>query len=216
MTDPFRLRGAAAVSPRRAADESTPITILVRPGSRGHALLERLVRSHPDLAFATDGDRVVDPAGKEMAPRRWLRAVDPNSEDDGPAPRQVAARSSRRDEGILLDGPATDRLLIRDGGAMRLLRESDIEWVEADGNYVNIHTGKKTYRLRATLSAIAERLDGSRFVRIHRSTIVNVDHIHEIVPWFSGDLAVVMESGARLKLSRGYRKAFETRFGFLG
>ena len=82
----------------------------------------------------------------------------------------------------------------------------DIDWIQANGNYVLLHCGAARYSLRATLSGIGERLDGERFLRVHRTSIVNVDRIHEITPLFHGDFQIVLHDGTELVLSRRYRE----------
>jgi two-component system, LytTR family, response regulator len=80
-----------------------------------------------------------------------------------------------------------DRLVIRTGGRVSFLKTSEIDWVESEGNYVRLHVGKETHLLRETLNQMEERLDPDQFFRIHRSTIVNLDRIKELQPWFHGD-----------------------------
>jgi two-component system LytT family response regulator len=107
----------------------------------------------------------------------------------------------------------SNRLIIKVDGRFVFLNPREIDWIEADDKYVRVHTGKDTYLLRKTLSAIETELDPKRFIRIHRSTIVNVDRIKELQPSFSGRHAVLMENGARLTLSRNYKVKL---FGLLG
>ena len=97
-----------------------------------------------------------------------------------------------------------DRLVVKSGGRIFFVRTDEIDWVDAAGNYVRLHVKGESYLFRETMSAMEARLDPSRFVRIHRSHIVNADRIKELQPG-NGDHAVVLRSGARLPLSRGYR-----------
>lgn len=103
-----------------------------------------------------------------------------------------------------------ERILVRDGQVQQLVKTSDILYVTAQGNYVRLHTTDAQHQLRETISAMAERLDPTRFRRIHRSHIVNLDHIRRILPWFGGDSLVMMADGARLTQSRTYRDALAT------
>lgn len=100
---------------------------------------------------------------------------------------------------------ATDRLVIRTDGRILFLSISDIEWVQAAGNYVELHLNGKTVLTRETLSRVQERLPADRFLRIHRSVIVNMDRIVEMEPGYHGDYVVTLRSGAKVTLSRGYR-----------
>jgi two-component system LytT family response regulator len=102
--------------------------------------------------------------------------------------------------------PAT-RLIVRDRGRVVLVDPRDVEWVAADGDYVRINAGVHSYLMRETLTAMAARLQPPRFVRIHRSTIVNVEHIRALEPMPNREYLVVLRSGARLRSSRSYDDA---------
>ncbi len=96
---------------------------------------------------------------------------------------------------------------------MLFLRASDVDWVEASGNYVKVYVGEQVHLLRDTMSHMEARLDAKRFVRIHRSRIVNVDRIKELQPWANGESVVVLQNGARLALSRGCREKLHQKLG---
>jgi two-component system LytT family response regulator len=92
-----------------------------------------------------------------------------------------------------------------------LLRVDQIDWIEADGNYAKLHVGKKAHLLREKMQELESQLDPQRFVRIHRSIIVNLERIKELHPHFNGDYIVVLEDGIQLKLSRSRRENLESR-----
>ena len=98
-----------------------------------------------------------------------------------------------------------DRLVIRAKGRVIFLDLEEIDWVEAAANYVRLNVGKESYLLRETISKTAERLNSDEFIRIHRSTIVNVRKIKELIPVNSGEYIVVLKNGKELSCSRGYR-----------
>lgn len=106
-----------------------------------------------------------------------------------------------------------DRLVVKSGGRVFFLRTEDIVWIEAAGNYVRLHLGDDSHLFRETMNGIEARLDPRRFVRIHRSRIVNSDRIKELQPWFNGEYVVVLQNGTRLTLSRGYREKLQERLG---
>ena len=106
-----------------------------------------------------------------------------------------------------------DRLVVKSGGRVFFLRTEDIVWIEAAGNYVRLHLGEDSHLFRETMNGIEARLDPRRFVRIHRSRIVNSDRIKELQPWFNGEYVVVLQNGTRLTLSRGYREKLQERLG---
>lgn len=102
-----------------------------------------------------------------------------------------------------------DRLAFRSGGRVVLLKVSEIDWVEADGNYVCLHTGSASHQLRETMAWIEDRLPADGFMRISRSAIVNLDRVRELQPLFHGDYAVILHNGSKLTLSRHFRERLE-------
>ncbi|HJS24677.1 MAG TPA: LytTR family DNA-binding domain-containing protein [Pyrinomonadaceae bacterium] len=103
------------------------------------------------------------------------------------------------------------RLMIKDSGRVRLLKVDEIDFVEADGNYAKLHVGRATHLLREKMNDLEGRLDPARFVRIHRSIIVNLDRIKEMHPHFNGDYIVVLDNGRQLRLSRTRREHLEAK-----
>jgi two-component system LytT family response regulator len=108
---------------------------------------------------------------------------------------------------------AAQRLLVRSTGRVHFVRTSEIDWCEAAGNYVRLHVGEESHLFRETMNGLESKLDPQQFVRIHRSTIVNVERIQELRSSLNGECAVFLRSGAKLTLSRGYREGFQERFG---
>ena len=111
--------------------------------------------------------------------------------------------------------PYLTRLMVKLASRVVLLKVSDIDWIEADGNYAKLHVGKKAHLLREKMHDLESQLDPQRFVRIHRSIIVNLDRIKELHPHFNGDYVVVLEDGRQLKLSRSRREQLESRLNSL-
>lgn len=99
------------------------------------------------------------------------------------------------------------RLLVRSGEVQHVVRTADIVYISAEGNYIRLHTTGGEHLMRERMAGILERLDGSLFRRIHRSHIVNLDHVARLLPWFGGDSLVMMSDGSRLTLSRSHRAA---------
>jgi hypothetical protein len=122
-----------------------------------------------------------------------------------------------RGEARLLTAPETgppvetverpERFLVRKMGAEFLVPARDIEWLEAAENYVNLHVRGRVYPLRSTMTAIQERLDPQRFVRVHRSYIVNLDFLVQIEPTDAGDAQLLLKDGTRVPCSRRYRQS---------
>jgi two-component system LytT family response regulator len=110
-------------------------------------------------------------------------------------------------------GAVLERLVIKSSGRVFFLRVEEIDWIEAAGNYVRLHVGKEAHLLRDTMSSLEARLDAKRFLRIHRSTIANIECIQELQPLFHGDYVVILRDGTQLNLSRGYRQRLNEVFG---
>ena len=98
-----------------------------------------------------------------------------------------------------------ERLTVKTGGRIFFLKTETIDWIEASDNYVNLHAGNESHLLRETMAALEARLSPDIFLRISRSTIVNVERIQELQPMFHGEYVVILRNGTRLTLSRGYR-----------
>ena len=105
-----------------------------------------------------------------------------------------------------------DRLVVKAVGRVFFLKTDEIDWIEAAGNYVKLHVGRDAHMIRETMNGIEAKLDPAKFLRIHRSTVVNIDRIKELHPMFSGDSAVILRNGTELALSRNYRERFTELF----
>ena len=174
----------------------------------------------PGIVFVTAYDRyaiaafdvhAVDYVLKPVSGRRFRTALER-------ARRRLAA--GRRDEladrvaRLLRDyaAPAPDRVLVRSGPRAYFVPLADVDWLEAADNYVYLHCGRGRHAIRDTMKHLEEWLP-RRFVRIHRSAIVNLDRIAELRPLPSGDTSVILLDGRTLTLSRAFRPAFDDRVG---
>jgi two-component system LytT family response regulator len=101
------------------------------------------------------------------------------------------------------------RLVVKSDNRIALVKPEDVDWVEAAGNYVRLHVGKDEHLLRATMEGVEAQLPPRQFVRIHRSTIVNIERIRSLEPAFHGDYVVQLHDGIELPLSRTYRPKLE-------
>lgn len=121
----------------------------------------------------------------------------------------------RRDAGSIPD-PAEaplERIPVKTGERVVLLKTEEIGWIEAADCYVTIHRGRESFLLRETMSALENRLDPARFIRIHRGSIVNIEFVQEIRARAAGDYRVVLRDGTELPLSRRRKKDIEARIG---
>ena len=153
-------------------------------------------------AFEVDAiDYLLKPVNTERFDAAVTRVVnrlrDARSGSDA-AVRTLASKASET------RGAPLVRFVARRGTKHYFIRTGDIDWIEADGNYLRLWTGDRSHLVRETMKGAEERLDPATFVRIHRSTIVAIDRIDSIQAQDNGDYLVTMQSGARLATSRGY------------
>jgi two-component system LytT family response regulator len=180
--------------------EKMPLVIFVTAYDQ-HALRAFQVRALDYLLKPFDRERFTESLQRA---RKQLER-----EETGDLGRRLLAlvKDLRRDQ------PRSDRLVVKSGGRLFFLRTDEIDWVEAAGNYVRLHVGPTSHLLRETMNAIEGRLDPEKFFRIHRCRIVNMERIQELQPWLNGEYAVLLRTGTRLTLSRGYREKLQDRLG---
>ena len=171
----------------------------------------------PAVVFATAYDQFAVKAFEVHAVDYLLKPFDADRLQE--TLRRVARRLKQGGTpGPRLDGllnemqnrpDAHGRLLVKADKKMVLVPMNDIDWVEAADNYVVLHVGKESHIQRETLSAMEGKLPSDTFIRISRSTIVNINRIKELQPLFHGEYAVILKNGARLTLTRTYRDGLE-------
>ena len=98
-----------------------------------------------------------------------------------------------------------DRIVVKSGGDLHFIKTADVLWIEAQGDFVRVQTSEQPQLVRETLQSMERKLDASRFIRIHRSFLVNLAHIKRVAPALYGDHTVFMTDGSKLRLSRNYR-----------
>lgn len=155
-----------------------------------------LVTALPEHAVAAFDLEVVDYVLKPFDDGRFARAVER-------AKRH--ARVRRGDDAGAGSAAPLERLVIRNGSRIATLAIDEIDWIEAQDYYAEIHAGGRTYLVRQSLHKLSASLDPSRFVRIHRKTIVNVRRVKELEPMFHGEYVVFLHDGTQLKLSRTFK-----------
>lgn len=115
--------------------------------------------------------------------------------------------------GAAESAPYLTRVLVRIAGRTRFVTMTDVDWIEAADYYSKLHAGGQTHLVRETMVSLETRLDPGRFVRVHRSAIVNIDHCVEIQPEFQGRFVLIMRDGARVPMSRSRRSYVEKALG---
>lgn len=151
-------------------------------------------------AFDTNAiDYLLKPFRKERFERALARAKQriAGKLDHGEVPRIISSL-----ERLATARKHPDRLAIPKNGRILFVAIKDIDWIEADGNYVRVHVGNVEHEFRETLAKLEEKLSPDDFLRIHRSTIVNIQRIKEIQTWFHGYHRVLLQNGTALRMSR--------------
>jgi two-component system LytT family response regulator len=182
------------------------------PGLNGFDVLrEAGVENFGNVVFVTAHD--------EYAVRAFeIRALDYLLKPfDAPRFRQTLARVRLRAEESLRERivqfleqietrePRLSRILVKSAGRLSFVRLDEIDWIEAADNYVRLHVGSDEHLIRETMTGLESRLDPVRFVRAHRSAILNVERVQEVRPIFHGDYEVLLRSGATIPVGRNYR-----------
>jgi two-component system, LytTR family, response regulator len=193
------------------------------PGGDGFQALEKLGPTRiPAIVFVTAYDehalrafdvnaidyllKPYDDARFAEALRRAKRAAAQETEET------MQARLAQLLEYLQGPPPATgtsepqEHIMVKSSGEYYFLRAAEVDWIEAEGDYMKFHVGGRTHLMRETMARLETRLDPKRFVRIHRSTIVNIDRLWKLSPSFGGDYSAVLHDGTKLRLSRGYHE----------
>ena len=188
------------------------------PGLSGLEVAAQLEESRaPLIVFVTAFDEhavkafelnAVDYLLKPYDKDRLLRALQRVRERLGGGETRTAAVATARAQTA-----SSERLLVPDGERLQLIDSTSIEWLEADDNYVHVHTAARRHLLRRTLQDLLTQLGAERFVRIHKSAAVNLSAIAALTPLFKGDYEVELRNGHTLRLSRRYRDALFARMG---
>lgn len=196
------------------------------PEVGGFELLATLQKSEiPNVIFVTAYDQyavrafevnaldyLLKPFDEERFDAAWLRAkAHIARERNGGVDQRILALLEEMKAGKNY----LERLVIKSAGRIYFLETGDIDWIEAEGNYVSVHSGKKSHMLRETISNLEAQLDPKKFVRIHRSSIVRLDRIQELQPWFHGEYRIILHDGTQLMLSRNHRDKLQEALGKL-
>lgn len=218
------LNGEEAVAAIEAYAPDLLFLDVQMPEASGFEVLETLKNGPmPHVIFVTAYDQyavrafevhaldyLLKPFDRERFEASWHRAKEQILKD----------KNGRLDQRILTlleelkaGSKYLERLVIKSNGRVFFLDADDIDWIEAEGNYVSVHSGTKAHLLRETISSLEAQLDPKKFRRIHRSAIVQLDKIRELQPWFHGEYRIVLHSGAELMLSRNYRENLQEALG---
>jgi len=211
--------GVAAALLERMAPEELPVIVFVTAWDQ-HALrafdagaLDYLVKPFDDDRFAETLRRarrtIAQARVRETAAR--LRGLLESVAAGSREPMRARERDAARDEATIEGTGPLERILLKSGGRARLVKAAQVDWIEAEGVYARLHAGGESFLLRMPMHELETRLDGRRFVRIHRSTIV--DRVRELREPDPGSHVAVLEDGTKLKISRTRKAALAKRLG---
>lgn len=197
--------GAAAVRAIREHDPDVVFLDVQMPEMDGFGVMREIgIERMPVTIFVTAFDThairafdadALDYLLKPIDDERFVRSVD-----------RARRRLAERQSGAPSPAPAAaDRIVIRDRGRVTIIAPDEVDWISAEGDYVRVHVGGRGHLVRDTMLAIESRLDKARFVRVHRSAIVNLSRIKEVRRHGERDYLAVLRDGTCLKVSRTYR-----------
>ncbi len=184
------------------------------PGLDGFGVIEAL-EDPPPVIFVTAYDEyaihafevnaldyLLKPFSRERLGKAICRAQESLAEE-----RDFATRLGPLLESLAAQGRCLTRLAVRDRDRIRVLDVGEVDWIGVEGEQVMVHVGDRTYPIRRTLAELEARLDPACFFRAHRSAIVNLDRVKEVIPWFKGSHKLRLTTGAEVELSRARARA---------
>ncbi len=210
--------GMAAVQAIEAHDPDLVFLDVQMPGLDGFGVIERIgAEAMPPVLFVTAYDRHALRAFAVHALDFLLKPFDDERFRDalGHARRRLTSERRRGMDGALAallesrhGAPEVHarRIMVQERERIRFVPVETIDWIEADRNYVFLHCGKDAFRVRSTLTSLMAELDPAQFIRVHRSTVVNLDRVREVQPWFGGDYVALLSDDRQIRVSRRFRQ----------
>ena len=184
------------------------------PGLDGFGVIEALAEPPPVIfvtaydeyairAFEVNAlDYLLKPFSRARLEKAVLRAQEAQVEE-----RDFAVRLAPLLESLTAQGRYLTRLAVRDHNRIRVLDVTEVDWIGVEEEQVMVYAGDRAYPIRRTLAELETRLDPARFFRAHRSAIVNLDRVKEVIPWFKGSHKLRLTTGAEVELSRAQARA---------
>lgn len=215
--------GAEAIAAIKDEKPDLAFLDIQMPEMDGFELLEQFESDElPCVVFVTAFDEyavkafevhAIDYLLKPFDSERFQGALGKIKERIGGNVQDIQSRLTELLDQLPKNKKFRDRLVVKSEGRVVFVQSEDIDWIEAAGNYARLHVGEDAHLIRETMIGLERKLDPERFVRIHRSAIVNVGRIKEMQPLFHGEYLVVLNSGSQLTLSRGYRDNLQKILG---
>ncbi len=191
------------------------------PGLDGFGVIEALA-DPPPVIFVTAYDEyairafeinaldyLLKPFSRERLEKAVRRAQEAQVEE-----QSFAARLGPLLESLAAQGRYLTRLAVRDRDRIRVLDVGEVDWIGVEGEQVMVHAGERAYPIRRTLAELEARLDPARFFRAHRSAIVNLSRVKEVIPWFKGSHKLRLTTGAEVDLSRAQARVLRKILGW--
>jgi two-component system LytT family response regulator len=213
--------GVQAVEMIEAQSPELVLLDIQMPGLDGFGVVEAL-DDPPAIIFVTAYDQyairafevhALDYLLKPFSRERLAKAIH-HAQEALAEGQDLSARLGPLLEGLAAEGRYLTRLAVRDGECIRVLDADGIDWIGIEDEQVMVHAGDQAYPVRRTLADLEARLDPKRFFRAHRSAIVNLDRVQEIIPWFKGGHILRLTTGAEVDLSRAQARALRNILGW--
>jgi two-component system LytT family response regulator len=213
--------GAQAVEMIESLSPDLVLLDIQMPGLDGFGVIEAL-EDPPPIIFVTAYDEhairafevnaldyLLKPFSRARLEVAIHRAQEATSEE-----QEFASRLRPLLESLTVQGRYLTRLAVRDRDRIRVLDVGDVDWIGVEAEQVIVHAGDETYPVRRTLANLASRLDPATFFRAHRSAIVNLNRVQEVIPWFKGSHKLRLTSGAEVDLSRAQARTLRQVLGW--
>ena len=213
--------GVGAVQMIEALVPDLVLLDIQMPGLDGFGVIEALA-DPPPVIFVTAYDEyairafevsaldyLLKPFSRERLERAIRRAQEARAEE-----RSFAEQLGPLLESLAAQGQYLARLAVHDRDCIRVLDVAEVDWIGVEGEQVLVHVGERIYLIRRTLAELEARLDPDRFFRAHRSAIVNLDRVKEVIPWFKGSHKLRLTTGAEVDLSRARARALREVLGW--
>jgi two-component system LytT family response regulator len=206
--------GVQAVEMIEAQSPELVLLDIQMPGLDGFGVVEAL-EDPPPIIFVTAYDQyairafevhALDYLLKPFSQQRLAKAIH-HAQKALAEGQDLSAQLRPLLEGLAAEGRYLTRLAVRDRDCIRVLDADSVDWISIEDEQVMVHVGDEAYRIRRTLTELEARLDPKRFFRAHRSAIVNLDRVQEIIPWFKGGHILRLTTGAEVDLSRARARA---------
>jgi two-component system LytT family response regulator len=213
--------GVQAVEMIEARSPELVLLDIQMPGLDGFGVVEAL-QDPPAIIFVTAYDQyairafevhALDYLLKPFSRERLAKAIH-RAQEALAAGQDLSAQLGPLLEGLAAEGRYLTRLAVRDRECIRVLDADRVDWIGIEDEQVMIHVGDQVYPIRRTLTDLEARLDPKRFFRAHRSAIVNLDRVQEIIPWFKGGHILRLTTGAEVDLSRAQARALRKILGW--